>query len=159
MSGLPRSGASELVTLLTEIERTAKYVWDLRARIARKHRFTTARWLALLALARSPYCLSISDLARAVGCTRQTAHQLAQCLERTGEVRLVPNSYHHHIVQLELTSSGRAAVAVLERELRDHSIVLCNTFDTDEICGISERVRALRYRLRDHLKLGVDRMR
>ncbi|HJR68812.1 MAG TPA: MarR family transcriptional regulator [Gammaproteobacteria bacterium] len=69
---------------------------------------TTGPWRVLATVARSQYCLSLSDLARALGVRKQTAHALAHEAERAEYVELVPNHQDRRILQALVTPRGRA---------------------------------------------------
>ena len=75
---------------------------------------TAERWKALAAIDRSGVTLSISQLARQLRRTRQSAHSLALGLERAGWIRLLPNRDDRRLLQMEITPSGKSVLSAAE---------------------------------------------
>lgn len=75
---------------------------------------TDGVWRVLTAVASSPYCLCIADLARVLRVRKQTAHELAHAAAKAGLIELAPNHDDKRILQALLTPSQR-----LERDARE----------------------------------------
>jgi hypothetical protein len=94
--------------LIDEITRAAERIAAARTWGGDPVFRTTGPWRVLTTVARSQYCLSISDLARALGVRKQTAHVLAHEAERAEYVELVPNHQDRRLLQ----ARSRRAVAL-----------------------------------------------
>src|SRR5882724_11352417 len=107
--------------LMSEIEALAGQFARARASAAANAvagaNISEAKRRFMSAVANSSYCLAISDVARAIRISRQSAHRLAVSLERAGLVRLMPNGDDQRLLQLALTKNGRATLASVEEEL------------------------------------------
>src|SRR6476661_8833076 len=68
-------------------------------------------WRLLTTIERSPYCCSLSDVARLVKISRQHSQGVALDAAHAGLVELAPNDHDRRIVQLLLTERGRAEIA------------------------------------------------
>ncbi len=90
-------------------------------------------WALLDALERSPYCCSISDAARLLGVSRQTAHEVANKAELAGAVELLRNPDDRRIVQLLLTRGGRAVLASARAAEASRVGVLLNGLDSRSV--------------------------
>src|SRR5262245_31866737 len=69
---------------------------------------TSARWQVLGALARGP--LTVSQIARVMGMSRQGVQRTADQLERDTFLNFAPNPAHAKSDLLKLTSKGEAAL-------------------------------------------------
>src|ERR1700756_4749159 len=72
---------------------------------------TSARWQVLGATALSPAPLSVAQIARNMGLTRQAVQRLANKMAADGLVRVAPNSHHQRAKLALLTAAGKTAFA------------------------------------------------
>jgi DNA-binding MarR family transcriptional regulator len=72
---------------------------------------TSARWQVLGALAGPP--LTVPQVARRMGLTRQSVHATVSRLQANGLVELVPNADHQRSALVRLTDTGRARVQAM----------------------------------------------
>ena len=99
-----------------ERELIEEIVWAGRCIAAARHRNgdpiapTDAVSSLLVALERSSYCCSISDVARLLHVSRQSAHETVRKAERARLVDLLTNPDDRRILQLVLTPAGRSAL-------------------------------------------------
>jgi len=107
---LERRRAAEQ-TLVYEITSTAWQIAAARDWSGDPVFRTDGAWRVLAAIAGSPYCLAIADLARVLGVRRQVAHELAHAAARKGVIELAPNPHDKRILQALLTPSGRSQLA------------------------------------------------
>jgi DNA-binding MarR family transcriptional regulator len=80
-------------------------------RLAAGEGLTAARWQVLGALAPRP--LTVPQIARRMGLTRQSVHGTVERLRGDGLVELVPNADHRRSRLVRLTDRGREAYAAL----------------------------------------------
>jgi DNA-binding MarR family transcriptional regulator len=108
---------------------------------------TDRAWRVLATVARSPYCLAIADIARALGVRKQTAHALAHAAARAGVIELAPNPHDKRILQALLTPRGRAALAAARSAETSRLATLLNGLGDHELKATMHVVRVVRQRL------------
>jgi DNA-binding MarR family transcriptional regulator len=88
-------------------------------RLAATEGLTSARWQVLGAIAVADRALTIPQIARRMGLTRQSVHATANRLVAEGLLERLPNIDHRRSPVLDLTDAGRAAYAAIdERQIR-----------------------------------------
>jgi DNA-binding MarR family transcriptional regulator len=141
-----------LWSLAWEIQNTATRLSRCRASICETVGLSPEHWRALAAICRSTYFLSISDLARQLRRSRQSAHALVLGMERAGWIRLLPNLDDRRLLQMELTDFGRRIL--VDTEHRYNTCLLTMWADLD-IRELQELRRTLRV-IRDHIARARD---
>jgi DNA-binding MarR family transcriptional regulator len=76
---------------------------------------TSARWQVLGAIALAERPLTVPQIARRMGLTRQSVHASTQRLVRDGLVELAPNADHRRSPLVLLTEPGGARYAAIDR--------------------------------------------
>ncbi len=84
-------------------------------RLTADQRLTAARWQVLGAIALAERPLTVPQIARRIGLTRQSVHATVQRLLRDGLLELVPNADHRRSPLVRLTQPGRAGYAAADR--------------------------------------------
>jgi DNA-binding MarR family transcriptional regulator len=84
-------------------------------RLGEQEGLTAARWQVLGAIAVSERPLTVPQIARRMGLTRQSVHATASRLLDDGLLERVPNADHRRSPLLALTESGRATYAAIDR--------------------------------------------
>ena len=85
-------------------------------RLSQDLRLTSARWQVLGALQDGP--LTIPQIARNVGSTRQSVRRLIELLARQGRLELVNNPHHRKSDLIRLTAAGVKALNKLKQRQR-----------------------------------------
>ena len=75
---------------------------------------TSARWQVLGAIALAERPLTVPQIARRMGLTRQSVHATVTRLVRDGLLELAPNADHRRSQLVCLTEAGRATYAALD---------------------------------------------
>src|ERR671936_2080070 len=75
---------------------------------------TSARWQVLGAIAVAERPLTVPQIARRMGLTRQSVHATANRLIENGLLEQIPNADHRRSSLLDLTESGRATYAAVD---------------------------------------------
>jgi DNA-binding MarR family transcriptional regulator len=75
---------------------------------------TSARWQVLGAIALADRPLTVPQIARRMGLTRQSVHVTVRRLVRDGLVELAPNADHRRSQLVRLTEAGRAKYAAID---------------------------------------------
>jgi DNA-binding MarR family transcriptional regulator len=87
-------------------------------RLAAAEGLTAARWQVLGAIALGRRPLTVPQIARRMGLTRQSVHGTVDRLARDGLIELVPNADHQRSRLVRLTEPGRRCYAALsERQV------------------------------------------
>ena len=86
-------------------------------RLSRDLRLTSARWQVLGALQSGP--LTIPQIARNVGSTRQSVRRLIELLVRQGRVEMLDNPYHRKSDLIRLTDDGLKGLNKLKQRQRN----------------------------------------
>ena len=77
---------------------------------------TTARWQVLGAIAYAKRPLTVPQIARRMGLTRQTVHTTVNHLLADGAVELVPNEDHQRSSLVRLTQAGQAKFSAIDEK-------------------------------------------
>jgi DNA-binding MarR family transcriptional regulator len=117
---------------------------------------TSARWQVLGAMALSPVPLSVAQIARNMGLTRQAVQRLANEMQAGGLVRFAPNPHHQRAKLVLLTAAGKAAFAAVMKRQRAWAIELGRGLNAKQIGAAAVMLRTIRQRLDDRTENGDD---
>jgi DNA-binding MarR family transcriptional regulator len=84
--------------------------------LAAEHDLTSARWQVLGAIALAQRPLTVPQIARRMGLTRQSVHGTVNHLLANGLVELVPNADHRRSPLVRLTDLGRAKYRAIDEK-------------------------------------------
>ncbi|WP_163507519.1 MarR family winged helix-turn-helix transcriptional regulator [Fodinicola acaciae] len=116
MDDASRTSAGEATTrLVLTLFRTHGLILAAGDRIARRESLTPARWQVLGAIALAGRSLTVAQIARRMGLTRQSVHATVRRLAEQKLVELLPNADHRRSPVVQLTSTGRTAYANIDR--------------------------------------------
>jgi DNA-binding MarR family transcriptional regulator len=101
----------------------------------------------LRTLEKSPYCLSIADVARSLHVSRQAAHRVVNSAAAAGRVELLTNPDDLRILQVLLTASGRSELEALTAGLHAWLFVLLNGLGDRDMALTTHVLRIIRQRL------------
>jgi DNA-binding MarR family transcriptional regulator len=133
--------------LIDEITCAARRIASARDQCGEPVFRTDGIWRLLVTVARSPYCLAIADLARALRVRKQAAHELAHSAARAEVIELVPNPDDKRLLQALLTTRGRAALATARMAQARWLATLLNGLGDHELAATTRVVRVIRQRL------------
>ena len=85
-------------------------------RLAAEHGLTSARWQVLGAIALAQRPLTVPQVARRMGLTRQSVHTTVNRLIADGMAELTPNADHQRSALVGLTERGRATYQAVDRK-------------------------------------------
>lgn len=97
--------------------------------LAYEEELTSSRWQVLGAVALAQAPLTVPQVARRMGLTRQSVHATVKQLEADGLVQLVPNADHSRSRLVHLTERGVAGYAALAARQVDWSNRLADGMD------------------------------
>jgi DNA-binding MarR family transcriptional regulator len=121
---------------------------------------TDGIWRVLTTVARSPYCLAIADLARALRVRKQVAHRLAHEAARAGVIELAPHPQDKRILLVLVTPGGRAELVAAKVAENGWLATLLNGLGDHELRATLRVVRVIRQRLeRDARELERQKAR
>jgi DNA-binding MarR family transcriptional regulator len=84
--------------------------------LAAEHGLTSARWQVLGAIALAQRPLTVPQIARRMGLTRQTVHTTVDRLLADELVELMPNADHRRSQLVSLTNLGRAKFQAIDEK-------------------------------------------
>jgi DNA-binding MarR family transcriptional regulator len=108
---------------------------------------TSARWQVLGAVALSPVPLSVAQIARNMGLTRQAVQRLTDEIEGDGLLRFAPNPHHQRAKLVLLTAKGKSAFAAAMKRQAAWAAALGKGFGVRDIAAAAMTLRAIRQRL------------
>jgi DNA-binding MarR family transcriptional regulator len=108
---------------------------------------TSARWQVLGAVALSPAPLSVAQIARNMGLTRQAVQRLANEMEADGLLRFAPNPHHQRAKLVLLTSAGKSAFAAAMKRQDAWASALGAGLGIRAIAAVAATLRTIRQRL------------
>jgi len=108
---------------------------------------TSARWQVLGAMAAAPVPLSVAQIARSMGLTRQAVQRLANDMARQGLVRFAANPHHRRAKLIMMTPRGQAAYSAAMKRQAPWAHALAQGLGAQQIGSAASLLRALRQRL------------
>ena len=108
---------------------------------------TSARWQVIGAIALEARPLSVAQIARRMGLTRQSVQRVVNDLEREGLVALQDNPDHKRSRLVALTEAGHGAFDQAHARQAVWVACLAEGLDADAIAGSAELLRTLLSRL------------
>lgn len=109
--------------------------------LARPAGLTAAWWQVLGAVLREP--LSVADVAREMGITRQSVQRVADILVDRGLAEYLPNPAHRRAKLLRPTESGYGAVRRIEPQHAGFGRRLADALGEDELQATLDALRRL----------------
>ena len=107
---------------------------------------TQARW-QLLSVISDEQPWTVPRAAERLGVSRQAVQRVADDLTRDGLARYVPNPQHRRSPLLELTGSGREALAAITAAARDWQDEVTRGLDTESVAAARRGLREVRARI------------
>jgi DNA-binding MarR family transcriptional regulator len=108
---------------------------------------TSARWQVLGAIALSPVPLSVAQVARNMGLTRQAVQRLANEMEADDLVRYVPNPHHQRAKLVVLSAAGKRAFAAAMKRQAAWAVELGTGLTARKVADAAATLRSIRQRL------------
>jgi DNA-binding MarR family transcriptional regulator len=108
---------------------------------------TSARWQVLGAIATAPLPLSVAQIARSMGLTRQAVQRLANDMESDGLVRFAENPNHRRAKHVVMTPRGEAAYAAAMKRQAPWAQALTQGLSAQQITAATVTLKQLRQRL------------
>ena len=111
-----RKAAGEVTTsVILSTFRLNGLLLEAGDRLSAEHGLTSARWQVLGAISLSDRPLTVPQIARRMGLTRQSVHATVDRLVGNGLIELIPNDDHVRSQLVRLTAAGEEAYRVLDR--------------------------------------------
>src|ERR1700758_5205914 len=108
---------------------------------------TSARWQVLGAIALSPVPLSVAQIARNMGLTRQAVQRLANEMEADDLVRFAPNPHHQRAKLVVLSAAGKAPFPAERKRQAAWAAELGTGLAARKIATAVATLRSIRQRL------------
>ncbi len=150
---VPPAGAGPLFTeIVLEVFRLAGLLTAEGDRLTADLGLTSARWKVLGAIALEGRPLTVAQIARRMGLTRQSVQRLVNELAGDGFVMLEPNPDHKRAPLIRRTAAGEAAYAAIMARYEAWAERLAAGLDPaelararDAVCRMIRRVEAIPY--------------
>ncbi len=111
-----RSEAGEAATdVILATFRAKTLVLEAGDRLGAPEGLTSARWQVLGAIALAGRPLTVPQIARRMGLTRQSVHATVKRLVVDGLLEIVPNADHRRSPLVDLTGAGRSRYEAIDR--------------------------------------------
>jgi DNA-binding MarR family transcriptional regulator len=117
---------------------------------------TSARWQVLGAIALSAVPLSVAQIARNMGLTRQAVQRLANEMRADGLVRFAPNPHHQRAKLVLLTAAGKTTFAAVMQRQSTWATELGSGLNAKQVEMAAIMLRTIRRRLDDRTENGGD---
>jgi DNA-binding MarR family transcriptional regulator len=108
---------------------------------------TSARWQVLGAVAAAKVPLSVAQIARAMGLTRQAVQRLANDMQRDGLLHFAANPQHRRAKLVVMTPRGQGAYTAAMKRQAPWAQSLGQALTAQQIAAAAAVLRALRARL------------
>jgi DNA-binding MarR family transcriptional regulator len=108
---------------------------------------TSARWQVLGAVAAAPIPLSVAQVARSMGLTRQAVQRLANEMERDGLLRFAANPNHRRAKLVVLTPRGQSAYGAAMKRQHPWAQALAQGLTVQQVSAATLVLKRLRQRL------------
>jgi DNA-binding IclR family transcriptional regulator len=155
MSDRPTSQARPIDELVLEIFRVNARVLAAGDVAVKGAGLTSARWKVLGAVARTDAKLSVANIARTMGLTRQAVQRIANELVTAGLIEWEENPRHQRSPLAVLTDDGRATYDAAMRQWRANwASAIEEVFPEAEIAETTKRLRRLRGLLQSQLRVS-----
>jgi len=141
-----KSGAA-VTTLILETFRLNGRLLAAGDALVRGLSLSSARWQVLGAVAAAPVPLSVAQIARLMGLTRQAVQRLANDMDREGLLRFAVNPHHQRAKLVVMTSRGQAAYGAAMKRQAPWAQALTQGFTAAQIAAATVVLKRLRQRL------------
>ena len=115
--------------------------------ICKEAGLSVEQWRALSVIGRTTRSLCVSQLARSLGRSRQSTHELVLGLERAGWIRLLRNPDDRRLLQMEITSAGRRTLSIVGARRSEWLLIMTYDLGEPDLYVLMDRMRALRNRI------------
>ncbi|WP_094293946.1 MarR family winged helix-turn-helix transcriptional regulator [Mycobacterium neumannii] len=133
--------AREVALLIADIYEAAGAFRRSGETIAGAEGQTQARWQLMSVVSGGP--MTVPQVARRLGITRQGVQRVANDLVDEGLVRLTPNPDHRSSSLLELTSQGQAVLGRINNRAHRLNSILASTLDAPKLSQTRAVLRTL----------------
>jgi DNA-binding MarR family transcriptional regulator len=150
-----RTAEGEVATeLILQVFRTNGLLLAAGDRLALPDRLTSARWQVLGAVALAQHALTVPQIARRMGLSRQSVHLTVRRLRGDGLLELAPNADHGRSPLVCLTEAGRAQYASVDRRQIEWVNQLAAGLQVPELTAAAHVLSELSERLEAGIDVG-----
>ena len=153
-SAVSPEGVTELILRVFRVNGALLAAGD---RLVAKLRLTSARWQLLGGLADQEEPVSVAQLARKMGLTRQAVQRIANELEKEGVVAFRANPRHKRAQLIELTLHGHELYGQSMELQRPWAVALARDLTAAQVSEASATMRSLLQALERAASSGLGR--
>jgi DNA-binding MarR family transcriptional regulator len=150
--GRLRPEAEALNEVILATFRTNGLLLSAGDRLSAPEGLTSARWQVLGAIALAHHPLTVPQIARRMGLTRQSVRATTNRLVADGLVALVPNADHRRSPLVNLTASGTVAYQAMEARQEGWADRLVEGFELSDLETTARMLGELGVRLEAQLR-------
>jgi DNA-binding MarR family transcriptional regulator len=140
-----RKAGSSFTALVLEVFRFHGCLLAAGDRLTKPLHLSSARWQVLGAIDQGP--LSVAQIARNMGLTRQTVQRLANEMKVGQFIEYAPNPDHRRAKLVRLTKKGRRVMKILKQRQIRWADKIAAGVSTEEIEAVLGLIKKLRMRL------------
>ena len=148
----PTKAGNAFTELILETFRFNGRLLNAGDRLTKPFKLSSARWQVLGAIVEKP--LSVAQIARNMGLTRQSVQRLADNLEKAGFVEYAPNPDHGRAKLVGLNEKSQRAMKALTQSQIRWANEIATSASSGEIESAQGLMRKLRQRLEADQKSG-----
>jgi DNA-binding MarR family transcriptional regulator len=138
----PRTSAGDaFATLAIRVMMTASYLTEAGDALTKPLGQSSARWQVLAGAAKGD--MSVAQIARALGVSRQAVQRLADLLEADGLARYLENPAHLRAKLLALTPEGRSTLDAIRARQTIWANALGEEFEESELLQTRQTIDKL----------------
>ena len=147
-TSLETTQRNKMIGYLTDAVRGAATALDATHTVIGKELGLSAeQWRALATISRTTRSLSVSQLAWQLRHSRQSTHNLAVRLERSGWINFLRNPDDRRLLQMEITAAGKRVLS--DADARRNTWLITMTYDLEDsdLYALMNTLRALENRV------------
>ena len=141
--------------LILEVFRLNGVLLDIGERMTLPLGLTSARWQVLGAISVESQRLTVSDIGRRMGLTRQAVQRVVDDLERLGFVQLSNNPHHKTAKLVGLSDKGTDALRALESIQLEWAHMIVDDVNDAELARTLDLIKLIRDRC-EHSKAHYE---
>lgn len=134
-----------LTNLIIEVFRTNGLLLEAGDQLTQPVGLSSARWLVLGVVEHGP--VTVAQVARTMGLTRQSVQQTADGLEQEGFIVYTDNPHHRRSKLMQLTPKGRSALDYVDQQRAAWADAIAADLAIADLQAATELLRQIRERL------------
>ena len=135
-----------LTSLILEVFRTNGALLDSGNRLTKPYGLTSARWQVMGAIDIAGHPLTVSQVSRRMGLSRQAVQRIVNDLVESQMVELQPNPDHKRAPLVSISKTGAETMARIDQAQIAWVNELANSFSERQLTKTTQALEAIRQR-------------